>query len=279
MHFGIKPLFCTNLTQNKRNKTRNGKEFICRTVSPALGKDMMDGLNRLAKAQERKQFPFWLWLASVFFLSTGPVMLFLALFGGGPIRPDLVTASSVFTAIFAGLALYTVRRFWKAKNNPEIPILAQSIEGTCRRIRKDLQIPANAVSIDVIQFCYKVKKGRIALCFSMRSPMYDNIEFQAFLDSSTLYLSDMEHVYAIPLASLHAITSIDKKIVISGWHKKSPPMAYGATVAQYGLVGISGYHILEIREHGATWGIYVPSYELHTLKKLTGLSAENTLRL
>ena len=279
MHFGIKPLFCTDLTQNNRNEIPNGKEFICRTVSPALSKDILDGLNRLAKAQERKHFPFWLWLALIFSISVGPVLLFLALLDDGPTRPDLVIGSSVFTAIFVGLALYTVRRLWKAKNNPEIPILAQSIQDTCRRIRKDLQIPSNAVSIDVIQFRYKVKKGMVAPRFSTQSPMYDNIEFQAFLNNSTLYLCDMEHVYAIPLASLHAITSIEKKIGISGWHKSRPPMAYGATVAQHGLVGISGYHILEIREHGATYGIYVPSYEVHALKKLTGLSAENTLRL
>ena len=279
MHFGIKPLFCTNLSKNKHNETPNGKEFICRTVSPALSKDMIGGLDRLVNAETQKHLPLWLWFSLMLSASMGPVLLFLALFGGEPIRLDLVADGSLFTVIFAGLVYYAVRRVWKAKMSTERSDILQEVEDTCHRIRKELGVPDDAVSIDVLQFHYRNIKGKITPKLTLGKPLYHNIEHYAYKKHNTLYLCDMEHVYAIPLASLRAITSIEKKIGISGWHKNRSPEAHGAMSGQNGLVIISGYHILEIRHGGETLGIYVPSYELNALKEITNLSAGNTLRL
>lgn len=144
----------------------------------------------------------------------------------------------------------------------------------------DLEIPEDAVNLDLLAFNYLCEEGEIKAVMADEDSAseYFNCAMDAYADGEYLYFASIDEKYAIPLSSLISIETVNEKIAIPDWNKETPPTKgeykeFGLTVDNLGRVIIPTYHILGLEHGGERWGIYFPSYELPTVEKITGLKA------
>lgn len=256
------PIFCTDKNRIDESDAMGGREFLAKTVSPHLRKDLRDCDEQIAKAANKLVLPTGLRLIALFCLGFGIPMVYAALLSVKLEREDLwvfLTAGVAFLAAAGAIAFWGLLRKRKMLNSREREDLAVAAEKTRRNAQKDLGIPSTAETAEVLTFFYKIKKGRVTPVY-YGGAVFSRVELRLWRDGQNLYTADLEQVYAFPLASLRRLTGVEKTIYIN-------------------RVPLHRHYVLEIRHQGQDYGIYFPSYHLETVKKLTGLSAGNTLHL
>lgn len=143
-----------------------------------------------------------------------------------------------------------------------------------------IEVPENAVSVDILVFNYTVTDGEVqTVAHEDAISAYFNYGVSAFSDENNLYVCTLDEKYAIPLSSLIAIHTVDEEIAIPDWNKDVPPTQgiykpYKLSVDNLDRITFKPYHIVELDHNGEKWGIYFPSYELPAFEALTGLKAE-----
>ena len=55
----MKPIFCIDVTNNKKNEELNGREFISRTISAQKLENYEEKQETLEEAVEKSQIPVW----------------------------------------------------------------------------------------------------------------------------------------------------------------------------------------------------------------------------
>lgn len=256
------PIFCTDKNRIDESDAMGGREFLAKTVSPPLRKDLCGCDEQIAKAAKKLTLPTGLRLIALFCLGFGLPMVYAALLSVKLEREDLwvfLTAGVAFLAVAGAIAFWGLLRKRKMLNSREREDLAVAAEKARINAQKDLGIPSTAETAEVLTFFYKIKKGRVTPVY-YGGAVFSRVELRLWRDGQNLYAADLEQVYAFPLASLRRLTGVEKTIYIN-------------------RVPLHRHYVLEIRHQGQDYGIYFPSYHLETVKKLTGLSAGNTLHL
>ena len=256
------PIFCTDKNRIDESDAMGGREFLAKTVSPPLRKDLRDCDERIAKAANKLVLPTGLRLIALFCLGFGIPMVYAALLSVKLEREDLwvfLTAGVAFLAAAGAIAFWGLLRKRKMLNSRERENLAVAAEKARINAQKELGVPSTAETAEVLTFFYKIKKGRVTPVY-YGGAVFSLVELRLWRDGQNLYAADLEQVYAFPLASLRRLTGVEKTIYIN-------------------RIPLHRHYVLEIRHQGQDYGIYFPSYHLETVKKLTGLSAGNTLHL
>lgn len=256
------PIFCTDKNRIDENDAMGGREFLAKTVSPPLRKDLRYCDEQIAKAAKKLTLPTGLRLIALFCLGFGIPMVYAALSSVKLEREDLwvfLTVGVAFLAAAGAIAFWGLLRKRKMLNSREREDLAVAAEKARINAQKELGVPSTAETAEVLTFFYKIKKGRVTPVY-YGGAVFSLVELRLWRDGQNLYAADLEQVYAFPLASLRRLTGVEKTIYIN-------------------RVPLHRHYVLEIRHQGQDYGIYFPSYYLETVKKLTGLSAGNTLHL
>ena len=256
------PIFCAHKNRIKENGPVDGSEFLVKTVSPHLRKDLRDCDERIAKAANKLVLPTGLRLIALFCLGIGIPMLYAALLSVKHEREDLwvfLTAGIAFLAAAGVIAFWGLLRKRKMLNSREREDLAVAAEKARINAQKELGVPSTAETAEVLTFFYKIKHGRATPVYC-DGGVFTLVEIRLWRDGQSLYAADLEQVYAFPLQSLRRLTGVEKTIYID-------------------RIPLHRHYVLEIRHQGQDYGIYFPSYHLETVKKLTGLSTGNTLHL
>ena len=256
------PIFCTDKNRIDESDAMGGREFLAKTVSPHLRKDLRDCDERIAKAAKKLTLPTGLRLIALFCLGMGIPMVYAALLSVKLEREDLwvfLTAGVAFLAAAGAIAFWGLLRKRKMLNSRERENLAVAAEKARRNAQKELGVPDNAETAEVLTFFYKIKSGRVAPVY-YGGAVFSLTEIRFWRDGQNLYAADLEQVYAFPLASLRRLTGVEKTIYIN-------------------RVPLHRHYVLEIRHQGQDYGIYFPSYYVETVEKLTGLNTGNTLHL
>ena len=279
----IKPLFSTDITFDKKNKTINGLEFITRTVSKQKIEEYDYKRENLNQTIEKSKLPLWLQIIK---LLSGWFSIIVLL---SCIRAGFKTAfknapSLIIIGVFCGI-LWAVLQF-VSKKKEKVVLKEDDADYQLEKINQDLLliynelgVPSDTIEIDILAFKYKLKDGEIRpYTHALQTTPYFNVGVKIYADDEQLHIVDIESVYSIKKTEIKSIITVNKRISVPTWNKDEEPRKgkykqYKMTVNSFGNVFFKPYYILEIEKDNQTFGIYFPCYELSTIENLTGLTS------
>lgn len=287
----MKPFLAVDITENKNNETINGSEFIAENASQLHSQAFDNASEDVTNLAEKAKLPLPVravhWICG--FVGT---ILLIGIIKSGRGDDGLSVAQAyqnaplIFWASGICLAVWLVLTIIGRKREKDI---VESTEGdnTMRRLEaaadsifEEFRVPKTAEKVDILGLTYKMKNGEpVAKEIGFNPTAYIFAEFRAYVQDGNLFLADLEHKYAFPLAELTKIRTVKKSIAASGWNKEVRPTKgeykpYKMQIDDFDCVHFKPYHILELVHNGEAWGIYFPCYELKVFEKLTGLIAE-----
>lgn len=265
----MKPVFCTDVTDNKHSAAIHGEEFIFATLSDDTRREINITMEEAAKPLKQAELPLPLRLLRYAGLCLAMVMG-ITMFDGG-FQPMRLLLCLVGIAVYIGLAIYTGKRKEALVKKLGAEPMMDAMEKVTHRVMEELEIPADAITADVICFRYKEKEGKREVVLAAGGVKYVNVEVYCYKNDTHLFLADMERVYAIPLQGLRTITAVHEPITLARWNKPYDPRQYGLEQTARGTVPTDVHYILEFTADGEDYGIYFPVYELEAIKQLTGL--------
>lgn len=282
----MKPFSAIDITLDEENDIENGQEFISVKTSAELQTELKKVQNSILNSIDKFKFPIGKF--DIFI-----VVCMVADLAFGTFLDITCKSKSISESYHAypwafwlcGLCLIVavILDFYKRKKEKEVDISeglrhgSSKIEKVAERIYAELEVPQNALTVDVLSFEYKLKNDKI---MPERDMPYVNAEYKAYIDGDCLYLVNTEGKYRFPLPSFRRICKVKKTITLFSWNKaeKSNKGEYKQYRISYNAdsdeIKIKWYYILEFDYGGEQWGIYIPNYELPAFQKLTGLSAE-----
>ncbi len=292
----MKPFLSIDTTQNTENDVENGREWIVAEAPEELAKRLEALTPDLEEETEEEKPKRRITLGGV---TTTVVAIFvgfliiclscireLGLAGAYADTPwlfYLCGGAGLLAIPFVILRVRQVRgEQKKTVDETREAQEASDFDAICEEIYEALGVPSYADRVDIMMCSYRVGKDGAPQATSLGIPgwRYLNIEMRVFRRDGTLYLSDAEHLYAIPSASLLSIRTVEEKVRIpGGWHKTLPPSdpsyaAFGLRVkGVFSVLHCPSYCILEVAglSDGETTGIYFPNYELPVMKEITGM--------
>lgn len=284
----MKPIFGIDVTLDKKNETCNGEEFITNTIAKEQIVELEEEQEKLDQTIKDSKLP--LLMRAIKNLS-GAVALIIVL-GIVKALPTVGLMQAFKNAPFLFIGALVCASVWAflqfAGKQKEKHVLADQnaehkalkIDARVLEIYHELNVPFDAVSVDVLMFSYKIKNGEVvAKASGISTTPYINIDVKAYATAQELCLADLESVYSFKLEELKGIKTVNKRIAIPLWNKEEEPTKgefkqYKMAVNNLGDVFFKPYYILEGERNGEVFGIYFPCYELATFEKLTGLKAE-----
>lgn len=285
----VKPVFCIDITSNKKNETLNGDEFITASVSSEMSQTFDKKRNEVMKLVDRSQNP--LWLRIVEYVSGFAALVCV----GGLIKsigkvtlaqayenaPAIFWVGGICAVIWVALFILSKIRKNKVESSDEAKMLKDHIDNDIRIIFDELGVPENAEDVDVMTFIYTQKDGRNVI----KKPSIDGMTFyntvmKVYRKGNSLCMADLENTYEFPISMISEISTVDKTVSTVSWSKDEKPdegryKKYKIKMAGDSMPVFKPYHILKFSSDGEEYGIYFPCYELEIFEKLTGLRAED----
>ncbi len=266
----MKPVFCTDVTDNKHSTSIHGEEFIFAVISDDVRREVNTTMEEAAKPLKQAELPLPLRLLRYAGLCFAMAMGVTMFDGGFQVVRLLFCLAGL--AVYIGLSVYTGKRKKALVKKLGAEPLMDAMEKVTRRVMEELEIPESAVTADVLCFRYKEKDGKQEAVLSAGGVKYVNVEVYCYKNETHLFLADMERVYAIPLQGLRTITAVHGPITLARWNKPYSPREYGVEQTARGTIPTDVHYILEFTAGNEDYGIYFPVYELETVKQLTGLT-------
>ncbi len=279
----IKPIFCIDITLNKNNTILNGSEFVTCSASKQKIEEYDNKRENLNQTIEKSKLPLWLRIIKILSGWFSIIVLISC------IRAGFKTAfknapSLIIIGVFCGI-LWTVLHFVSKKKEKQV-LKEENAEGQLEELNVDLisiqdelNIPDDAVDIDILSFKYKLKNGEIRpYAHFLQTTPYFNASVKIYAKPEELYVVDIEKVYSFKKTEIKSIIPVNKRISVPTWNKDEDPRKgkfkpYKMTLNNFGNIFFKPYYILEIEKDNQIFGIYFPCYELGTIEKLTGLTA------
>lgn len=285
----MKPIFAIDITLNKKNEEVNGSEFITKTASKQKSEELESNQEELEQSINKSQLPLWIRIVKYI------CGLFALIVAGSWIKasPDIGFAQAfknapalIILGIVCGIAWIILHIISKAKEKKvlkaeNVEQQVEDIDTDIQDIYKELGVPSDAISVDVLMFKYKIKNEEICpQAIGLQAAPFINFEIKAYTDGKYLYFADVENVYSFDLSELKLIKTINKRISVLNWNKDEDPRKgeykqYKITMNDMGSIFFKPYYILEGERDGQAYCVYFPCYELPTLERLTGLRAKS----
>ena len=280
----MKPIFCIDVTFDKNNEIVNGSEFITRAASKQKIEEYENKQEDLEQTVEKIKLPLWLriikYLCGAFFL----IALVASVKAGFETAlrnaPLLVMSGALCGILWIILHFFSKVKEKKVLKEENAEQQLEEIYEDFKNIHNELNVPDDAVEVDVLQFKYKMKNGKISPYASvLQTTAYMNTCVKMYETNDELHIADLENVYSFAKLELKVITTVNKRISVPTWYKDEDPRRgsfkrYKMTVSNMGDVFFKPYYILEIEHESQIFGIYFPCYELEAFEHLTGLKAE-----
>ena len=143
---------------------------------------------------------------------------------------------------------------------------------------ESLKVPKDSLKVDVLEHPYKLsKKGEKKNAGTLS--VYETFEMETFREEKNICFADVGTVYAVPMDGLKRIVKINKIASFLSWHKETPYnegeyKQYKIWTNKMGVLFVKPHYSLQFTVDGEEFEILFPSYELETIKNLTGLSVE-----
>ena len=278
------PIFGVDITSDKHNETINGSEFITRTASKAKLEEYESKQEGLEQTLEKSRIPLWLQivkaLSGLYFLIVLAATAKAGFEKALQNAPGLLISAAVCGLLWLILQVVSKGKEKKVLKDEDAEQQTKELHADFASIHEELEVPGDAVDVDILAFRYKQKNGEIRPHASgLQTTPYVNVNVKMYATADEVCLADLESVYTIPKFEIRGITTVGKRISVPSWNKDEDPRSgvykpYKMTVSNMGDVFFKPYHILEICHEGQTFGLYFPCYELETVEKITGVRAE-----
>lgn len=284
----MKIFYGYDLTENKKNKTKLGGEFIVKKPNADTVKRFNGYHAELDKKMDRAMLPTWLSIALTVATAIGIIILqvmakkdethsFKLAYSQ---MPWLFWIAVAF--ILSGIAsvLFTIFRAKRVFSSEEYDRIYSKICNLEKVILSETEVPDTAVNTDILEVKYKTKNGKIKFIKDKKTKALCRARnFAAYSDGKCLYLTDITGKYAFPLASVKGIKKVKKHFTAFDWNKDESPLdaPYKGTGVKIGKNGFTAFKIsyaLTFDINDEEWRIYFPCYELKALERLTGITVE-----
>ena len=282
----MKPFLCVDLTNDKKNTTVNGDEFLTATPSLASSQSLEDSKSDANEKLEKSKLPKPLRILQTVCGFVGFVALLGVLRSTVTFSEAYQNAPYIFWLIavclpaWLALVLLGIYRKKTVLSTEESTHALENLESRMESIFSELGAPESSRDADVLVFFYKTKGDKVKICSKgAQVAPYINPIYKVFADSENLYLVDLEGKYSIPLSCIKGIRTVKKHVRIKGWNKeavfnKGIYQQYKMNTDQYGTIHCGYYHIMDFERDGEAWEMYIPCYELPLFERLTGVKAQ-----
>ena len=180
--------------------------------------------------------------------------------------------------LLASLIIFRIRKIKRDKylESQEFQDYMEKSEDVSMEAMRELGIPEDCASVNVLSFEYKTKKGK-----TVRANRYDFMPIDMFVytDSEHLYLADCSTVFTFDKSNILRIENIDKKVTMALWLKdeelkneKYKPYKMSET-NDYNIL-MRNYYSLQISSSNDT-GVYeilFPPYEIDRIASMLGMT-------
>ncbi len=284
----MKPVFGIDITENKDNEKMNSDKFIVASVSDKNS----SAIDRCSAAAEDTLEAAKLPLVLRILRTVGGfgggicILAFLSAFsdlgfvGAYKSSPLVFYVGIIGTALFVLLSVLASRKEAAVMGSDEARDVVKAVNDARDNIYRELSVPEDAESVDVLVFRYKVDNGDpIAKSLPLALTPYLNFEYKIFLSDDKLCIADLESRYEFPLCKIGKIIRVDKKISVPQWNKSTSYNSekykkYNLIKNNMDCIFFKPYYILEIRHGGDHLGIYFPCYELEVFERMLGITAD-----
>ena len=275
----MRPFYCTDITNDKKNKDYNGKEFITATVPKEAQDEFDKKSDEQLKEINKLNMDLIPHLIKSLCLMVGSMITFAALIRGFRIGFAELFAEQTWLPIVGVLALivgvlaHLIEK--KIKGSAIGGKTMEDIDAEFDRLADELYaalgVPSYAEKTDIFVFSYKTKDGATV------PEEFFNLDFMTYEDGGALHLSDSESIYSFKIENMKQIRAVNETVPIACWNKKDEPTdpkyEKYITRSKKHLYGTTDkYYILEVENEGEISEIYFPSYELPVFERLTGVT-------
>ena len=173
----MKPVFATDLTENKHNTEPNGREFLTQEPSDALRRRHEEMLGRMNETMEKSQLAKPLrvveYVCSLGWLIPLCGILKAVLGSDHPTAqlrqayrnaPEVFWVFGVCLLIWAALHILGRRKSKQVLETEESERVFARTENSMSAIFDELDVPPDAQEVDVLTFFYKEKGGECKVC-------------------------------------------------------------------------------------------------------------------
>lgn len=280
----MKPFYGIDNTQNADNEKENGDEFLVQKPDERLYKEYDKALNGVfAKISKKFRLPFILKTFQYLFLLLGGMLLCILVeyfFSEENAGFNTIVLQVIYVVIIcaAGFLIlhFAVKKLKKKEDKDETDLQSRRVQSLLRQILNNLEVPADALEIDVLSFNYEQKNGEIKIdkC-GMSVPLFNPMSFYIYKDEENFYLVCDSGKYAFKLSSIKNLHRIEHKNALFFWNKNTPCnegeyKRYKMREDEFGNIRCKAYYILEVEKDGEEWGIYFPEYETEIMKNVAG---------
>lgn len=281
----MKPFYGIDRTTLKKSTYHEGDCFIAASASDLT----REGYERTRKAAadcvEQAKLPVVLrgirtvcsWGFALIFIGILRSLGEVTLAEGYENAPGLYWIMGICALIWGVLTLLSRRKSSTVTGTEEFSRAMRRLDGEIERLRRELEVPAGAKSVDVVQLTYRWKDGKLKInTQGMETTPYTNVPMQVFRREDVLCLADLEHRYELPISAMRCLRKVKKPLVCQNWNKEEPINSefykpYKLTLDNYNRVRVRSYGLLELRHEGTDWAVWLPPYELNYISALTGL--------
>lgn len=287
----MKPFFCIDITEDKKNSKHNGDEFIVASVESHMTQALKKSTENVVEILKGTKLPWsirairsvcgfvaWIIICVLIQIAFDKDSVSLAQ-AYSNVPWVFYTAGGCLLAWIA-LMLISSRTAKSVLEREETGKALSDMSSIVKSIYDALGVPPDAENVDVLTFKYKDKDGEIVPTGgAMDFTVYSAEPFMAYVEDGQIHFVNFENNYAFPFDEIATIHTVKKRIAIPEWGKDEGPKEgiykqYKMTVDTHGCIWFKTYHILEINHLGESIGIYFPCYELPAFEKLTGLRKE-----
>lgn len=272
---GIKPIFCVDVTEDKKNMVTNGAEFIVASNENSRLEQIEIKQSKLFETVKKAKLPRWLdiisWLGLFLFVAVARPTFDIGLKNAFNNAPFLLIGG--FSGGLLWLICFCITKKME-KNLRESGVETEQkdeIEEAREELYSDLYVPTSAFDTDIIVFRYKIKNGEVRQYGSaMEMTPYRNFCVKMYVTDNYLNIADIQNAYSFEIEECKSIVRVNKRIAVNDSEKVKD----GVRVKN-GAIWVKPYYVLVIERLGRRYGIYFPPYELETFELLTGLHAES----
>lgn len=203
----MKPFWGIDTSENKKNQTRNGREFASASVSAVQTRALEQAADNAVKMDNQSKLPLPLRI-----IHTGAGMLALLMFvsllrafSEVSIAEAYRNAPGIFWvaggSALVWLILTPISRVRRKKvlDSEENAYAVSRLDSVVDNIHTELGVPQDAKDVDILAFAYKLKKGEPApIARGMDTAAYSHVEFKLFVQDGKLCLADWEEQVCLP---------------------------------------------------------------------------------
>ena len=263
--FDENPYLAARVSEEVQNKLKSAFSVVENEVTPREPTEE-------EKALKKKSNRYWL-------LCFGCLVAAVLLFGGE--LAGLYEVSPYLSILGMGLLIASIVFNFKAKkisrkqtelgNNGlqlDFTEASKRLEEAAAEAARELGVPEQALSVDILPFHYKIKDGEIRPIG--KKGHFDNISVSMYVEDSSLCLATAQELFRVPLSDVRGYREYDEDFEIDMWLK--PEEFDSEKYAEYNIRKSGflarkahGYYALDIR---GEYEVLVPCYDFPQVQSL-----------